>query len=178
VTPERGSSCSCHARSSHPSRRDARKPAIVVAAAPGTELPRFDGLRILIVDDDRESCEMMLEALRSRAARARRSRVSARSRQALTNIWPNPLISRHSRLPSRRFRPPPTGNASRRADHPPAASIMCASPRATRDRNGRKKARISSTSNSCGRAPFRAQSRLDDRSSQTGAAKSLGISIR
>jgi anti-sigma regulatory factor (Ser/Thr protein kinase) len=60
--------------------RDARKPAIVVAAAPGTELPRFDGLRILIVDDDRESCEMMLEALRSRAARARRSRVSLRAR--------------------------------------------------------------------------------------------------
>ena len=44
--------------------RDARKPAGIPAATAALDVPRFDGLRILIVDDDRESCEVMLEALR------------------------------------------------------------------------------------------------------------------
>jgi PAS domain S-box-containing protein len=44
--------------------RDARSPASVSATPAAADVPRFDGLRILIVDDDRESCEMMLEVLR------------------------------------------------------------------------------------------------------------------
>jgi CheY-like chemotaxis protein/anti-sigma regulatory factor (Ser/Thr protein kinase) len=44
--------------------RDARSPASVSATPAAADVPRFDGLRILVVDDDRESCEMMLEALR------------------------------------------------------------------------------------------------------------------
>jgi CheY-like chemotaxis protein len=43
--------------------RDAREPAAIPAAA-ALDAPRFDGVRILVVDDDRESCEVMLEALR------------------------------------------------------------------------------------------------------------------
>ena len=63
--------------------RDARKPVNTRAAIPASDLPRLDGVRILIVDDDRESCEMMLEALRGggalvQFARCRRATRSTR----------------------------------------------------------------------------------------------------
>jgi signal transduction histidine kinase/ActR/RegA family two-component response regulator len=47
--------------------RDAREAAGISDAA-GPDAPRFDGVRILIVDDDHESCEVMLEALRGLGA--------------------------------------------------------------------------------------------------------------
>ena len=50
-------------KDSAPPTRDARKPAGIPAATAAPDAPRFDGVRILIVDDDRESCEVMLEAL-------------------------------------------------------------------------------------------------------------------
>jgi PleD family two-component response regulator len=50
-------------RHEHFTARDARRSASVSATSVATDVPQFDGLRILIVDDDRESCDMMLEAL-------------------------------------------------------------------------------------------------------------------
>jgi PAS domain S-box-containing protein len=47
---------------------DARSPADASATPAATDVPQFEGLRILVVDDDRESCEMMLEALRRHGA--------------------------------------------------------------------------------------------------------------
>ena len=44
--------------------RDARSPASVSATSAAMDVPQFDGLLDPIVDDDRESCDMMLEALR------------------------------------------------------------------------------------------------------------------
>jgi CheY-like chemotaxis protein len=48
--------------------RDERKAVSTAATTAATDVPRLDGLRILIVDDDRESCEMMLEVLRGYGA--------------------------------------------------------------------------------------------------------------
>jgi CheY-like chemotaxis protein len=74
-------------------KRDARKPAIVAAPAQGTELPRFDGLRILIVDDDRESCEMMLEALRGFGASVRSVLSATEAIGALPEFSPDLVLS-------------------------------------------------------------------------------------
>ena len=71
VMPEHGSSSGCHAVQASLTARDGRKPASTAATPAATDVPRFDGLRILIVDDDRESCEMMLEALRGYGASVR-----------------------------------------------------------------------------------------------------------
>jgi CheY-like chemotaxis protein len=43
----------------------------MAAATAGAHVPRLDGLRVLIVDDDRESCEVMLETLRGYGASVR-----------------------------------------------------------------------------------------------------------
>jgi PAS domain S-box-containing protein len=58
-------------RSSPPVAGDAPKPAGTAAATAGAHVPRLDGLRVLIVDDDRESCEVMLETLRGYGASVR-----------------------------------------------------------------------------------------------------------
>src|ERR1700682_4751369 len=47
---------------------NARKPVSAAAATTATDVLRLDGVRVLIVDDDRESCEMMLESVRGYGA--------------------------------------------------------------------------------------------------------------
>jgi CheY-like chemotaxis protein len=73
--------------------RDVRKPAPVAATAPATELPRFDGLRILIVDDDRESCEMMVEALQGFGASVRCAMSATEAIGALPEFSPDLVLS-------------------------------------------------------------------------------------
>jgi PAS domain S-box-containing protein len=51
-----------------PAARDVREAASAAATPPACEVVRLDGLRILIVDDDLESCEMMIAALDSYGA--------------------------------------------------------------------------------------------------------------
>ena len=74
-----------HPAATHSAVPDGRRRAesrSALAGERGTGVPRLDGVRVLIVDDDRESCEMMLEALRgygaSLRARCRRARPSMR----------------------------------------------------------------------------------------------------
>ena len=70
--------------------RDARGPANVSATPAATDVPQFDGLRILIVDDDRESCEMMLEALGRYGASVR---FALSATEATPRFWSSDPIS-------------------------------------------------------------------------------------
>jgi CheY-like chemotaxis protein len=72
--------------------REARKP---VSATPAgtTDVARLDGLRILIVDDDRESCEMMLEALRGYGASVRCAMSASEAIDALLEFIPDLVLS-------------------------------------------------------------------------------------
>jgi CheY-like chemotaxis protein len=58
-----------------------------------TPVPRLDGLRVLIIDDDRESCEMMLEALQEYGA-CLRAALSARAAvDALFEFTPDLVLT-------------------------------------------------------------------------------------
>jgi CheY-like chemotaxis protein len=72
--------------------RETRSPA-GVSAAPATDVPRFDGLRILIVDDDRESCEMMFEALRRYGASVRCALSATEAAATLLEFRPDLVLS-------------------------------------------------------------------------------------
>jgi PAS domain S-box-containing protein len=72
--------------------RDSRKPAAASVAA-ATDAPRLDGLRILIVDDDRESCEMMLEALRGYGASILAAASASDAVDALSDFTPDLVLS-------------------------------------------------------------------------------------
>jgi PAS domain S-box-containing protein len=73
--------------------RVARKPASAPAATAATGMPRLDGVRILIVDDDRESCEMMLEALRGYGASLRCAMSASEAVDALKEFNPDLVLS-------------------------------------------------------------------------------------
>jgi PAS domain S-box-containing protein len=73
--------------------RDPRRPANVSATPAATDAPHFDGLRILIVDDDRESCEMMLEALRRCGASVQCALSATEATAALLEFRPDLVLS-------------------------------------------------------------------------------------
>ena len=73
--------------------RDTRKPVSASAATAATDVPRLDGMRILIVDDDRESCEMMLEALRGYGAFLRCAMSASEAVDALSEFKPDLVLS-------------------------------------------------------------------------------------
>ena len=73
--------------------RDARSPASVSATPAATDVPQFDGLRILIVDDDRESCEMMLEALRRYGASVQCALSATEATARLLEFRPDLVLS-------------------------------------------------------------------------------------
>ena len=72
---------------------DARTLASAAATTATTEAPRFDGLRILIVDDDRESSEMMLEALRGYGAAVRCAMSATEAIGTLSEFRPDLVLS-------------------------------------------------------------------------------------
>jgi CheY-like chemotaxis protein len=73
--------------------RDPRKPASAATASVTTDVPRLDGVRVLIVDDDRESCEMMLEALRGHGASLRAAMSASDAVDALSKFKPDLVLS-------------------------------------------------------------------------------------
>jgi CheY-like chemotaxis protein/anti-sigma regulatory factor (Ser/Thr protein kinase) len=73
--------------------RDARSPASVSATPAAMDVPQFDGLRILIVDDDRESCEMMLEALRRHGASVQCALSATEATATLLEFKPDLVLS-------------------------------------------------------------------------------------
>jgi PAS domain S-box-containing protein len=80
-------------RTPAPLPRDARKPVSAAAATAATDVPRLDGVRVLIVDDDRESCEMMLEALRGYGALLRCAMSASEAVDVLSEFKPDLVLS-------------------------------------------------------------------------------------
>jgi CheY-like chemotaxis protein len=72
--------------------RDTRKPASVAAGAV-IDVLLLDGLRILIVDDDSESCEVMLEALRGYGATLRAAMSARDAVGAMSEFTPDLVLS-------------------------------------------------------------------------------------
>jgi PAS domain S-box-containing protein len=72
---------------------DARKPVSAAAVTAATNMHRLEGVRVLIVDDDRESCEMMLEALRGYGASLRCAMSAGEAIDALSEFTPDLVLS-------------------------------------------------------------------------------------
>jgi CheY-like chemotaxis protein len=73
--------------------RDGRSHARVSATPAATDVPQFDDLRILIVDDDPESCEMMLEALRRHGASVQFALSATEATATLLEFRPDVVLS-------------------------------------------------------------------------------------
>jgi PAS domain S-box-containing protein len=73
--------------------RDPREPATHAGPSPPGDVPRLDGLRVLIVDDDQESSEMMLEALRGYGASLRWATSASEAVAALSEFTPDLVLS-------------------------------------------------------------------------------------
>ena len=75
--------------------RDARKPSATAAAAAtkATDVPRLDGLRILIIDDNRESCDVMLETLVGYGASVRAALSANAAVDALSEFTPDLVLT-------------------------------------------------------------------------------------
>ena len=74
---------------SYDGRRTIRNPI-----SPATsDVPHLDGVRVLIVDDDRESCEMMLEALQGYGASVRAASSADDALDALSEFNPALVLS-------------------------------------------------------------------------------------
>jgi PAS domain S-box-containing protein len=73
----------------------ARDPGMPVSAAVATaaDVPRLDGLRVLIVDDDRESREVMLEALQGYGASLRAAMSASDAVDAMSEFKPHLVLS-------------------------------------------------------------------------------------
>ncbi len=72
---------------------DGRPPVGLRSASAVTGVPRLDGVRVLIVDDDRESCEMMLEALRGYGASLRAALSAGAAVDALSEFTPDLVLT-------------------------------------------------------------------------------------
>jgi CheY-like chemotaxis protein len=73
--------------------REAGKSVSAATATAATDGPRLDGVRVLIVDDDRESREMMLEALRRYGASLRAAMSASDAVDALSEFKPDLVLS-------------------------------------------------------------------------------------
>jgi PAS domain S-box-containing protein len=73
--------------------RDSRTPGSAAVPAEATEVPRLDGVRVLVVDDDRESCEVMLEALRGYGASPRCAMSAGEAVDAFSEFNPDLVLS-------------------------------------------------------------------------------------
>jgi CheY-like chemotaxis protein len=72
---------------------DGREVTDIWTATTTIDVPHLDGVRVLIVDDDRESCEMMLEALRGYGACVRAARSASEALDALPEFNPALVLS-------------------------------------------------------------------------------------
>jgi CheY-like chemotaxis protein len=73
--------------------RERRKAVRATAATAAIDVPRLDGVRVLIVDDDHESCEMMLEVLRGCGASVRAAMSVSDAIDALSEFNPALVLS-------------------------------------------------------------------------------------
>ncbi len=72
---------------------DARDFATLSAPPAATAIPHFGGIRILVVDDDRESCDMMLEALRRYGASVQCALSAGAATATLAEFSPDLVLS-------------------------------------------------------------------------------------
>jgi CheY-like chemotaxis protein len=72
---------------------EAGKPASMAAASAAGHAPRLDGVRDLVVDDDPESCEMMLEALRGYGASVHCAASAKEASEAFAECAPDVVLS-------------------------------------------------------------------------------------
>ena len=63
------------------------------SASAATDVPRLDGMRVLIVDDDRESCEMMREVLGEYGASIRAALSAGAALDALSEFTPDLVLT-------------------------------------------------------------------------------------
>jgi CheY-like chemotaxis protein/two-component sensor histidine kinase len=70
-----------------------RSSAVVAAAAVASVGLRIDGCRVLVVDDDRESCEVILEALRGNGASVLATMSANEAIEALRDFQPHVVFS-------------------------------------------------------------------------------------